>query len=523
MNPQNNSNSIYNTLLFSSTPKKDQRTETSSFGSTPWSQQISQPVSTIKGTKDTPYKKSSVRDTVTHFPIDILHICSMKEYSDKCIEEIRNEDYILGRKQQTSSSFQMPSIQPTFSSSTQTTSSLLPQQNFSSVLQQPAAPSFLSNQNTSSISQPAFNLNKPVSSTQLGSTPSFFSQPTTSQSSFSLTQPSFQTGIATGQPTGINSGISTGFPSNQPLGASSTTSNIFAKPQTTQPFQSSFLQNTTTAPSFTQPSFLQPSATAPSFTQPSFLQNSTTAPSYTQPSFLQSSTSAPNFTQNIPSQPSFGQQNMPQSLFPQNITNQPTQSNISVPSVNYADPYLVSDIRFEKAKRETDINRKKFLEPIFEIEDQMKEEKNEFSVFKDFKDLNNTIYTIPATEGLDLNVVISNLIIVFEKKGRIEYLEGIRAKDCRIENIKNKIFFSGKEVKISDNIGTGLNKRARVYVEGCYPYSRGTGGFIIGKKEEFPLKGVQERYIYGLKSDNFRKFVDYDCEKGIYSYEVAHF
>lgn len=133
----------------------------------------------------------------------------------------------------------------------------------------------------------------------------------------------------------------------------------------------------------------------------------------------------------------------------------------------------------------------------------------------------NTYYTIPDLKDIDTSQKISNLVVGLEGKGRIEYLEPVSVSS--LDEIEKKITFINDNIDISDPVGHGLNKKARVYIEGFYPVSRITNDFIKGKATTFPEKGIQERFIYQLKSDSRRVFVDYNVDTGVYVYELNHF
>lgn len=133
------------------------------------------------------------------------------------------------------------------------------------------------------------------------------------------------------------------------------------------------------------------------------------------------------------------------------------------------------------------------------------------------------IYTIPSIEDTKHMKEVHNLIVGFEDKGRIEYLDMVNASEVTIPNIQSKIYFSKDSVVVNDPVGVGLNRRARVYVEGVFPYSKSLGDYIRGEQKQFPLKGIQDRFVYGLKNDAVKRFVGYECERGTYVYDVNHF
>lgn len=194
---------------------------------------------------------------------------------------------------------------------------------------------------------------------------------------------------------------------------------------------------------------------------------------------------------------------------------------VQEPRIDRSDPFLLKDIKFEKAEREHIPLSKMFPQPIF------KEEPQEQGISLQFRPprspVKDKIYTIPSVEEAKHMKEVHNLVIGFEDKGRIEYLDTVSGSEVTMANIQSKIYFSKELVTVNDPVGVGLNRRARVYVEGVFPYSRSVGDYIRGEQKEFPLKGIQERFVHGLKSDTVRKFVGYEYERGTYVYDVNHF
>lgn len=133
----------------------------------------------------------------------------------------------------------------------------------------------------------------------------------------------------------------------------------------------------------------------------------------------------------------------------------------------------------------------------------------------------HAFYTIPDLKDIDISQPIPNFVVGFEGRGRIEFLEPVSVRSA--EDIERKISFRDENVEANDPIGSGLNRRARVYVEGLFPVCRTTNEIIKGKASAFPQKGIQERFIYQLKNDSTKKFIDYNVDNGIYVYEVNHF
>ncbi len=189
----------------------------------------------------------------------------------------------------------------------------------------------------------------------------------------------------------------------------------------------------------------------------------------------------------------------------------------SQPNTN--DPYGLKDIKFDKFEQPKPSIRIRLPSPIF----QCKKDCSivDLKIRPPRKVSKNSFYTIPDLKDLKSSQSISNLIIGFEGKGKIEFLEPVTIST--IEDIEKRVLFRNESVEINYPIGTGLNRKARVFVEGLYPMCRTTNEIIKGKSETFPQKGIQERFIYQLKNNPSKKFVDYNVDSGIYVYEVNHF
>lgn len=391
------------------------------------------------GTKDHPYIQRKVRED-NGSEVILVHINGNENYSGKSVEELRHEDYSLGRK-----------------------------------------PITTGNANTTETKPFGFGSNTGIGNTSVsvdnrsgmgifGSTPtatSFQPLPSAPQSNFGLQKPP------------------TSLPSQQPL---------FSQPSnvtTTNPLQP---RQTPEVPStgFPFPSSVQ----QPSFTsfQPSF--------SIPQQSTVQTQ------------QPMFG--NVPG---PSNFVDQPIHPQQT--SIDPSDPFLLKDIKFEKVEKEHIPLSKMFPQPIFKEEPKVKKISLSFRPPK--SPAKDKVYTIPPIEDLKHMKEVHNLVIGFEDKGRIEYLDAVNTSEVTMNNIQSKIYFSKESVVVNDPAGVGLNKRARVYVEGVFPYSRSLGDYIRGEQKQFPLKGIQERFVYGLKNDAVKKFVGYEYERGTYVYDVNHF
>eukprot|EP00866_Antonospora_locustae_P000842 jgi/Antlo1/842/1935 len=174
--------------------------------------------------------------------------------------------------------------------------------------------------------------------------------------------------------------------------------------------------------------------------------------------------------------------------------------------VNPNDPFLIDEIKIEKVDLPVQPIKKKVPRPDFRrehVESMLKVVLREPAP-------QSEIETIPSQEDIK-KMESTNLVIIF-KEGRIEYLEKIKAADALISNIEAKVFFNKDEVSVNDVVGVGLNKRARVYVNNYFPFSKKSRSFIR-----------DEALMYELKRDPRRRFVEYDKETGLYVYEVNHF
>ncbi|KAM0680762.1 hypothetical protein GINT2_001035 [Glugoides intestinalis] len=203
---------------------------------------------------------------------------------------------------------------------------------------------------------------------------------------------------------------------------------------------------------------------------------------------------------------------------------QPSQTpNINIqmgrPNIDLSDPYLIKNINFEKMEYQKPSVKIVLPSPIFKT--------SRDTPFVDLKIRQpkhihkNMLYTIPELKDINTAQSISNFIVGFEGKGRVEFLEPVMVNT--LEDIEKRISIRNENVEISDPIGCGLNKKARVYIEELYPICRTTNEAIKGKADKFPEKGIQERFIYQLKNDSNKKFIDYNPDNGVYVYEVNHF
>ncbi|KAL0265669.1 UNVERIFIED_CONTAM: hypothetical protein PYX00_011383 [Menopon gallinae] len=158
---------------------------------------------------------------------------------------------------------------------------------------------------------------------------------------------------------------------------------------------------------------------------------------------------------------------------------------------NPNDPFLIDEIKIEKIELPAQPIKKKIPKPDF------KREKAESMLKVVLREPapHTEIETIPSQEDIK-KMESTNLVIIF-KEGRIEYLEKIKAADALISNIESKVFFNKDEVSVNDVVGVGLNKRARVYVNNYFPFSKKSRSFIR-----------DEALVYELKRDPRRRFVE---------------
>lgn len=189
--------------------------------------------------------------------------------------------------------------------------------------------------------------------------------------------------------------------------------------------------------------------------------------------------------------------------------------------VNYEDPFLLKDIKFERVEKKTSTFPRVVPKPIFS--DTTKKPLLNLSYRPPRVTQKKKIYTEPSIEEARHLKEVENLVIGFDGKGRIQYLDKISGVEVTLSNIEDKISFRKNEVVVSDPPGMGFNKRARVYVEGVFAFSKSVGDFIVGKAEKNPQKAIQERFVYSLKEDPYKKYIDYNYETGLYVYEVNHF
>ncbi|AFN82512.1 nucleoporin autopeptidase [Encephalitozoon romaleae SJ-2008] len=405
------------------------------------------------GTRDHPYIQRKIRED-NGGEVTLMHINGNESYMQKPVEELRVEDYMLGRKPMTSSMVE-PKSTSSFGSS------------FGG-------------------SMPSSTVNKPQANSIFGATPpsnSFqpFISTGNTKSQQDPTTPNF--GNITSQQSLFTHHTAPSSTPSQPFGSSVQASPSMASGN---PFLANAQQSQVGFGSVGMPP------------QPSISNNL---------SFMQAQPSL------APVQQSFGS--------PTGSFGGCGQLNLQQTKIDPSDPFLLKDIKFEKTEKEHLPLSKVLPKPIFK--EETKPRKISLSFRPPKPPAKEKIYTIPPIEDIKHMREVHNLIIGFEDKGRIEYLDTVNASEITMANIQSKIYFSKESVVVNDPVGVGLNRRARVYVEGVFPYSRSLGDYIKGEQKQFPLKGIQERFVYGLKNDTVKKFVGYEYERGTYVYDVNHF
>lgn len=532
--------------------------------------------SSSRGSKVVPYSTSRIKDDTSTFA-EMMDITGMKEYANKTVDEIRKEDYEMSFSQPKPSGIGFPG------GFTVGNTSMFSNQPFnSSGFNSNTATGF--NNNTATGFNSGFNSSNSGFNTTASGTSAFnnptpgFNNPIPFSSASNTTQ--FSTA-----PNNLGLGITglnktpfqpTPFTSTQPLSNLTQTPSLFNQAPSQQsqfstvPFNSTSslfnTQNTSTAPQqstlglSSQPAAAKPfnlfSSTTPSpFTSLNTTQASQPpnlfsakplegqpASGITSGAFNPFQTSNISTMQNQPpnlnppslstvSNPfqALNQNNTLSSQFSANNTNpsmlstpnilfqNPTQ--ISTPKIDLTDPYLIKNVQFEKFEQQKPSIRTPLPSPLF----RTKKDAPVINLkIRDPRPINRSIvYTIPDMKDIDTSHAVSSLVVGFEGKGRIEFLEPVTVKS--LEDIEKRICIRDGNVETTDQIGTGLNKKARVYIEGLFPVCRATGEIIKGRIDNFPEKGIQERFIYQLKNDANKKFVDYNVDNGIYVYEVNHF
>ncbi|ELA47973.1 hypothetical protein VCUG_00556 [Vavraia culicis subsp. floridensis] len=370
-----------------------------------------------RGSSVETYKKTHTRDDSMSL-VELVDITAMNCYNGKSVDEIRHEDYELGRKRAVSK--------------LSTTGTGL----------------FGGISNTGSA--------QPASAAQ----PSFLQ-------GLSSTAPGNTIGSATSSAYNPISAPSSFLQSNRPADTA-------VQPTQSIPFQS---QSIASQPMQTQ-SFHGPTA--------SFLQ-----PAPTQPSFM--NTQPAISSSNV--QPStFVQQPAPYTPQPYYTSVPPVSGPAVQPTVcnyNLNDPYLFEGLTFEHIEKPSIKLKKNFYKSIFNVR-----EPDNKPFIRMNKHANAKPYSIPKYEDVVEQSQVSNPSIVFPGKGKIEFLESMDPYLLREDSIQRYVFDSR-------GVSSVLGKRARVYVENVKPARR---------------ENV-ERFIYELKNDRHKRFVDYNVEDGIYVYE----
>lgn len=496
-----------------------------------------------KGSKVVPYSSTRIMDDNNVF-VELNHINGMKEYFNKPVDEIRKEDYEM------SLCPPKPTTSPFGSaSSTGSFMGFNSQPSTTSGIGLPFAPLASNQSQFTSTSQPTpfgSGMAKPV--TPLGSSfPTPLSNTTNTQ-----TSSTFPFGSATSNTLNTVPSSTTQFPpfgqpqpsslfnqntapspfgqTSNPVFPQNPSTNTFQQP-TSSPLFNSGSTGTTSSIFQQQPNNTLMSQTSDSLSRPTGLFNN----SMQQPSssLFQPKPELSNFTNPFGSAATsqfkptsmFGGETLQSSPFSQQNAAistpfaQPTGAFMPATQPNNRDPYLLKDIKFDKFEQQKPNVRIPLPTPIF----KSKRETPLIDLkIRPPKPLTkNSFYTIPDIRELNSLQSISNLVIGFEGKGRIEFLEPVTLSTP--DDIEKRVSFRNENVEVSDPIGTGLNKKARVYVEGLYPMCRTTNEVIKGKADAFPQKGIQERFIYQLKNDSTKKFIDYNVDTGIYVYEVNHF
>jgi Nucleoporin autopeptidase len=138
-------------------------------------------------------------------------------------------------------------------------------------------------------------------------------------------------------------------------------------------------------------------------------------------------------------------------------------------------------------------------------------------------------YSVPEISGLRemKEKVVRSLVVGRQGFGKIEYLEDIELREINADELFKDVVIERGEVTVYPNrdvdVGKGLNRRARVSLEGLFAYSRSTGTEIVGKEERNPYKMVQEEFVKRLRERKGTRFISYDYDKGVWVFEAEHF
>ncbi|WUR03770.1 nucleoporin [Vairimorpha necatrix] len=560
---QNNMNNLFSSGIYNNQPSSNSYNQ--GIGSI-----FNQTSLTPKnGTRVKQYEPQKIRDDRGFGLLEFRHINVMKEYSEKSCDELRYEDYNLGRRPNPAlqSTTNQSNISSNISSNTSittsnvlTTSNMLPGpnnmlSNMTSVNNTLPVPSTTINSNTTSSTAWPFNQTSSATATDSFSLPTANAQrqppalfTSTTQTNNQPSVPSTNVFSNVPQPSAPSTNVFSNVPqpnSNMPQ----PNNNIFANvPQPSAPNGNIFANVPQSSAPSTNIFSNVPQPNTPSnnifsnVPQPS----NNIFSNVPQPSgniFSNVPQPAPTNTifGNVP-QPSgniFQTTNPPvnevtsqsfisnQSIFPQqkldqsNMTQSPLLNpSVSCTQVDKSDPYGTKDMKFHFIEKELSPFQRLLAEPLVPSKlpvehtlDYRSPESNKLLEVYFSPDLNEI-------RGMNR---INNMTLIFPSKGKIEYLEPVSVSDLTVENVNKKILFSGSHVYLTDKPGEGLNKPARVTIEKVYPLSKTEEGMIIGKAEKYPSKGIQDRFIYDLKKDGVKEYEEYDCTRGLYIYKVKHF
>ncbi|KAI5170918.1 hypothetical protein PAEPH01_1554 [Pancytospora epiphaga] len=476
---------------------------------------------TSKGSKVAPYTRTKIKED-TGFETECVDITAMKEYSNTCTDIIRSEDYEMMRKPTPKYGTGSTSGNTLGSSSGYSTVSNMFNKTgttgTSSITTPGTATSGISL--GSSFSTPSMGNNLNLSGNLFGGAgTNSFGGSLTGNVQQCNTQP-----IAL-QPNNTMQGLNTSsvFPSNTSLVTNPPLSSSLGNNQFNIQPASTNLGSSLFSPTGASNNFMAPGATA-GLSGSASINNNLFNNAKTGGLFGGSTSLFGNPT-NIQTNAMPSLSTMPGvSHNPFNtvssFSNPVFSSSAVAPAfspVNFSDPFLIKELEFEKAEAQKLPVKAILPTPIFDTK------KPTFMapiLFRPPRKIHNTgIATIPEIGDGAVNV--PNLTIKFAGTGKIEYLEPVTVDS--VGSIEKRIKFRNDAVEMADEPGTGLNKRARVYVEGVFPYSRSSNSFIKGTPTDLLSKSVQDRFLYHLKNDAVKKFVDYDVESGLYIYEVNHF
>ncbi|KRH92938.1 Nuclear pore complex, Nup98 component (sc Nup145/Nup100/Nup116), partial [Pseudoloma neurophilia] len=504
-------------------------TSHTNFGTTPFSGQQNTSsfawgtASDKKGSSSDTYKTTQIRED---YSVLTLHdITAMNAYNSKNVDEIRKEDYDMGRKHSsmtsTPSTLALSGNTP-FSNVGSGNTAIFGQNNTTgSTLfgQQPNTSTgglFGQQTNTSGSNTGLFSFNQPsaniTSNTNTPNTGLFGQQPNTSTSLFGQ-QPNTTTGNSLfGQQQNTSTGLFNNSTSLQP----NTTQRPSLFGQTnTQPVSNTF-SNQMTNQQGTGTITPSSGTIAPSTSNisPSNVYSNNIIPSSTAHSnIFNNQQSCAN---NLLNTPSFNQQPMVQT----------NQSNIIM---NVNDPYCIEGLTFEQIDTPdsvlpsytTSYNKpvRRAIKPIISLYEH-NEEPYTLPAYSDlespYHDENfmNENFTNDGhkqsqdrksdkTTSYGLNhtrrgIFLNKCILFYPGKGKIEYIEPVSKDVLKHLNHTFIIDHNGMNYFVSN-----LNdKLARVYMEGVR------------------IKGIEkDRFEYMMKENKERRFIEYDEEEGVLIYE----